>query len=371
MPDKIALKKLTASDLTFFEWQYRNSASKQKAINLNKDIFVDIFYPSAPSITPTTNDKILVDLTLFGPGMKGPHRLVRKIIKGKYKNWRLNGEFVYNPEDDFNRYNVLAPDDLALFIFKGDPVPNAASIVFISQHTVEDSSLFGRLNLLLRGKSMIALNRSDLEAAGTKVAISPGHPILPFLLDPEFEAVLEDAAYGDEKNTREIQRRKGRRVSSAELTKARLNANRIGRDGEELVALYLERQKTAAYIASTEWTADDNAVSPYDFRVTTITGQTIKIDAKSTEGDFGRDIHISAAEIAEAATSSERYDLYRVHSINEEGAKLKIAENIKTFAQQVREGLRALPEGVRPDSFSINPAILNWSDDIYIERQDE
>ena len=46
MINKLALKRLTASDLTLFEWHfnYRN-AGNQKAINLNADVFKDQLYP--------------------------------------------------------------------------------------------------------------------------------------------------------------------------------------------------------------------------------------------------------------------------------------------------------------------------------------
>lgn len=39
MSTKIAVKKLTASDLTFFEWHFKNrNAGNQKAINLNRNV---------------------------------------------------------------------------------------------------------------------------------------------------------------------------------------------------------------------------------------------------------------------------------------------------------------------------------------------
>ena len=42
MVDRIVLKRLTASDLTFFKSLFRTlSAGNQKAINLNADVFVE------------------------------------------------------------------------------------------------------------------------------------------------------------------------------------------------------------------------------------------------------------------------------------------------------------------------------------------
>lgn len=43
---RIAVKTLTGSDLTLFEWHFRNkNAGNQKSINLNANIFIDELYP--------------------------------------------------------------------------------------------------------------------------------------------------------------------------------------------------------------------------------------------------------------------------------------------------------------------------------------
>src|SRR4051794_22770995 len=97
MPRKIAIKRLTASDLTFFRWHFDNqtSGSKQKSINLNANIFIDELYPTLPLSQRGMAGWVPVDLLLFGPGMAGELQIQRKIVKGNtYKNWRLNGELV-------------------------------------------------------------------------------------------------------------------------------------------------------------------------------------------------------------------------------------------------------------------------------------
>ena len=111
---KVAIKKLTASDLTFFEWHFKNRkvGGNQKAINLNSDIFINKMYPILPEIALTMNGKFPIDLRIFGPGFHGLHNLQRKVVKfGTYKNWRLNGEFVYNHDSQVSRYNRLRPGD--------------------------------------------------------------------------------------------------------------------------------------------------------------------------------------------------------------------------------------------------------------------
>ena len=80
MIQKIVLKRMTSSDLTFFAWHYLNEpAGNQKAINLNADVFIDILYPGLPAIAQNRGDRFPLDLYLFGPGYAGEYNLQRKI----------------------------------------------------------------------------------------------------------------------------------------------------------------------------------------------------------------------------------------------------------------------------------------------------
>src|SRR2546426_10861620 len=98
MKRKLCVKRLTDSDLTFFEWHFRNrNAGNQKAINLNADVFVEELFPVLRDSAPPSG-KLPIGLFIYGPGTGGELNLQRKIMKGAaYKNWRLNGEFVHNP----------------------------------------------------------------------------------------------------------------------------------------------------------------------------------------------------------------------------------------------------------------------------------
>jgi hypothetical protein len=137
---KYAVKRLTASDLTFFFWHFKyKNAGNQKAINLNADVFVNQLYPQLPDMALSRGGKFPLDLFLYGPGLKGEYNLQRKIIKwGSYKNWRLDGEYVTNPLEDDTRFNVLTPGDLAVVMFAGDMIPTSAKIVCLSDNVPED-----------------------------------------------------------------------------------------------------------------------------------------------------------------------------------------------------------------------------------------
>jgi hypothetical protein len=66
MQRRIAIKRLTASDLTLFEWHFRNeNAGNQKSINLNADIFIDQMFPSLPEVAQLKNWRIPVDCIIF------------------------------------------------------------------------------------------------------------------------------------------------------------------------------------------------------------------------------------------------------------------------------------------------------------------
>ena len=72
MQRRIALKRLKASDLTLFEWQFRHrNAGNQKSINLNADVFVKQLFPSLPEVAAETNGRIPLDLSIYGPGNSG------------------------------------------------------------------------------------------------------------------------------------------------------------------------------------------------------------------------------------------------------------------------------------------------------------
>jgi hypothetical protein len=367
MPSRLALKRLTRSDLTLFEAKYRTvNVGGQKSINLNADVFISVLYPSVPAIAPTTDNEIRLGLSIVGPGGKPAHRLTRKIIKNpSYKNWRLNGEFIPNPEEDPTRYNLLQPNDLVVMAFDGDPAPDFLRLCLISQTAPADAALHTQLFPLLGNRSMIPITPDVLQAAAGPANTPPGHPIESFIFDEEIETALEDAALGGETGVRTLMRRaSGRRISVADLAEARANHDRIGRDGEGLINAFFELGTAIA-----TWMADTNAVSPYDFQVVDEAGEIAKIDVKSTSGPFDNNFHISIAELVEAAQAPERYDLYRVYELDPDGGKLRIARDIREFARSILDVL-TLPEGVRCDSFTVSVSApgLVWEDEMYVLR---
>lgn len=112
-----------------------------------------------------------------------------------------------------------------------------------------------------------------------------------------------------------------------------------------------------------EWVSDTHATAPFDFRVST--GEGVRLcDVKSTAYEFERPFHVSLAELTEMAEAQEPYDIYRVFEVTDEGGRLRIARDVRAFAQEVLEQLDKLPAGVRADSVSVRPAAITWGDRI-------
>jgi hypothetical protein len=142
---KLALKRLTSSDLTYFQWHLDNNpAGKQKAINLSRNVFIDVLYPSLQNMVnySESNVRIPIDLYIFGPALAGPYHLKRKIIKAdSYKNWRLDGETIRSPEGEPERFMVLKPGDIAVMAFEGDLYPRVLHIDFLAADLDVDRDL--------------------------------------------------------------------------------------------------------------------------------------------------------------------------------------------------------------------------------------
>ncbi|WP_445502541.1 hypothetical protein [Microvirga sp. G4-2] len=372
MAERIAIKKLTASDCTLFEAVFRKiGAGNQKSINLNADVLTGQLYPNLSTAAAASNNEIALAISLYGPSGKPAHKLSRKIIKNAtYKNWRLNGEFIYGPPSDPTRYDDIVPGDFAIMVFKGDVTPTGMDLIIVAQGSPEDAALHTALAALFGNKSMIAVSSGDIAAAAATANAPDGHPIYVAAADPEMDAALEDAAQGGEAGTTKLlKNKKGKKVSPAEFAKSKAKTELTGQDGEGLVNAYLASLLASGKINSYTWASSENAISPFDFEINEAGTKTL-IDAKATGGDFTNPIHLSLAEIVEAAGETP-YRIYRVFDLSENGGKLRISDDIRPLAQTLKDTHeKHIPKGVRVDSFSIAISALTWGPELYVERPD-
>lgn len=369
MKKKIVLKRLSASDLTLFEYHYRNtSGTKQKAFNLDRAVFIDKLYPSLPETAPVGTGRVPLDLSIYGPGLSSLHNLQRKILK-QQKNWRLNGELIYNPPEDEKRYAPLEKGDFAIIDFSGETEPSAARMYLIARNAPNDAQLYEALdkrysNQLSARLSMVEIDPDEIARIIDESELAEGHPVAD-LLDVD---ALEDAVQGGQLGTQRLKtRRKARGVSREEFERSKRNAEKTGRLGEEILNGHLEEMRDSDKITDFSWVSDSNAIAPYDFTITEADFSERNVDAKSTSGDFNNPIHVSIAELMEMANSEKSYDIYRLYSVRESYARLRIAADVKSFAIKVLDELDNLPEGVSVDSISISPKTLHFDDEIEID----
>lgn len=370
MPQKLALKRLTKSDLTLFKWQLKtHPAGKQKAINLNADVLVKQLYPNLPILIEEKQGTIPLDLYIYGPGLAGEYNIQRKIQKhgSSYKNYRLNGEVIVDPEEDPNRFHPLQPDDFVIFDFVGDLEPVSARAVFVALSLEGDKELHAALDKFIGSNSMLSLSENDLEQIVSGLVLPEQHPVNLLMLGPS----LEDAALGGIEGIKAL--RSGPyngKVSRQNLEQAKKNAQRTGRLGEEYAFAYLEQKQLEGLIEDFVWESDDNAIAPYDFKITELEGSNTFVDVKSTKGNFSSPIHISFNELLKMS-EDEPYDIYRIYSLEEERAQLRISKKINGFAKEIVKILELLPGKVRPDGISLPPTELSFGEVIEIEFPEE
>lgn len=359
---KFAVKRLTASDLTFFVWHFRNrNAGNQKAINLNADVFIAELFPSLPEAALSRNGRIAVDLYIYGPGLEPELNLQRKIIKfGSYKNWRLDGEFIYDPETNPDRFHPLAPDDLALFEFVGEIAPNVIKVFFLSRAVEADQSLHEVLTTHIAGRSMMTLSYAEIEALIEEADPVEQHSIYELLL----EADLEDAAEGGAEGIKRLYSRpSARHLSKGELANAVRRVEEIGQMGEEFVNAHFESLKSKGHVTDFQWVSADNAIAPFDFWYEAGGGRVL-LDVKATTGDFERNLHISAPELQVIRDSKEQYFIYRVYEVIGNTAKLRISGELRQLAKSILAILEKLPNGTSSDGVSVAPATIQFGPEI-------
>lgn len=355
---RFAVKRLSRSDLTFFEPQFRvQNAGNQKSINLNRDVFVDQLFPAFPEVLASAGGQLPVRLLIDGPGV-GYDRIDvrRKLAKGSsYKNYRLNGEFVRNPEDEVGRFNGLAEGDIAVLAFDGAGAPDVIRLFVLSAAQAGDVAVKNALSLS-GSKTMSAISRDELASA---IALAPtDHPLQDLLLDPADVADLEAASEGDAAAAeRLLSKSARRRITPEQLAAARRRAEETGFDGERLIRGWFEQGRPD--VLGWNWIAAKNAISPWDFELKTARGE-VRVEVRSTRSDHGTAMHVSMAELIAAAEETQ-YHLYRVSGLDEEGGSLRVSEDVGAFARALIGTLEALPAGVRADGFTIDPATLTWS----------
>jgi hypothetical protein len=371
MQRKLALKKLKESDLSFFNAYLTANPGigKQKGITLDKRVMeADLYYPDLKAVIDGLPDQISpVALTFLGPGKAPPYLQMRKVIESA-KNWRLNGEVVKAPLDDPTRFDNLAPGDIAIMEFSGVGAPTAMKAVLLSASHPDDAAVHAAFDTAFPGRMMSVISEDQIEEVIRAGAPSPDHPIRDWLDKDVLEEVGRGSGAAIELLAR---RRRGRGLSRSELQRAKVNAEAIGRLGEVLLDYHLGTASPSHDHAFHVWTADTNAISPYDFELTKPDGSVVHADAKSTAGTFNNPIHLSLAEIQHALTSDVPYRICRLYSVTEMQAKLRVANDVAARLAPLAATISTLPAGVKFDSLSFDPDFFGFEQTEYTISYEE
>lgn len=353
---KIAIKYLTASDLSFFKVHLERS--KQKAINLNSDVFIEQFYPGLRE----SFSAVFFPLVVIGPGGRAAHRLARKALRSPgAKNWRLNGEFIHDPDNETGRYDELSVGDFAIVSFEGTERPEAVTLILVSAR--EDPELHAAIvaRCEFAGRNTMASVSESLVAelrAATGGAYPGEHPLDALDVRDTIEEVLFGSA---SPALQQIRPTSGRSVtmSPEALRRQLLAAEETGHRGEGLFGEWLIA--AGHQDDDFEWVSQTHARSSFDYEVFvakwTAGMSHMFIEVKTTRGPFERPVHMSISELRFAA-SVENYRIARIYDVDGKPAKLKMLAGVQVVAASIIESLGTLPAGVVAESMQIDPGVF-------------
>ena len=361
---RVAVKQLSASDLTFFSAHFHtpDQRSKQKAINLNADVFVDEFYPGLRDRLA----ELHFGLTIIGPANARPYRLSRKALRTQgAKNWRLDGELINDPPGEPGRFDELAEEDLAVIAFDGSEQPESVTLVLVSRS--EDADLHNALSAMLTfsgRQTMKAITADQLSTLHQQTCstYTDGHPLELLFAADSVEEAVHGSADAQERIAASHDGR-GIAISPESVRRQAATAGEVGQLGEEVFERWLVDSHHAE--DEFEWVSQTNARAAYDFLVTAPRWETadrpLFVDVKSTKGPHSAAFHMSMAEVRWAAAHQE-YRIARVSSLSGSSAQIRILTGIsQVCGELLRSALSGLPEGVAIDSFEIDPGILTES----------
>lgn len=123
-----------------------------------------------------------------------------------------------------------------------------------------------------------------------------------------------------------------------DLKKAQEKFEKIGKMGEELIAQYLDKQKSEGNISDYVWVNQSRETGlPYDFLI----NNNLYVDVKSTDLSFNQEIYFSSAEIdfASDIKKPEKYAVFRVYDLKTELQKLRICEECSRYMLSIQKSI--------------------------------
>jgi hypothetical protein len=158
-----------------------------------------------------------------------------------------------------------------------------------------------------------------------------------------------------------------------DIKNANLLFEETGKNGEELIANYLETLKSKNEIFSYNWYNKSMETGlPYDFHLQTKEQKIIYIDVKSTKYGFERPMIFSNQEF-DFIIRTPYYNIYRVYDLSEEKdvPKLKICENSKELIMQINPYLSNLKDSLVNHNVKLQNAKMSITADNNLLKFDD
>jgi len=143
-----------------------------------------------------------------------------------------------------------------------------------------------------------------------------------------------------------------------DLNNANLLFKETGKRGEEIIARYLDYQKSQKLIFNFTWYNKSMETGlPYDFSIQYNNQNIVFIDVKSTNYKFEQPLIFSNQEI-ECITEKANYHIYRVFDLSEEVAipRLRICENSRNLANFISLHFHQLGKSLNQQQISLQTA---------------
>lgn len=120
-----------------------------------------------------------------------------------------------------------------------------------------------------------------------------------------------------------------------------------GKKGEELIAQFLDKQKSKKLISDYKWmNSSRESAMPYDFEIIQYDNNKIFTDVKTTSYKFEQGMIFSKNELGFISQNSN-YHVYRVYDISENEPSLRICENINILSSSLILEIRKFEKEIK------------------------
>ncbi|RLA80249.1 MAG: hypothetical protein DRG78_11350 [Epsilonproteobacteria bacterium] len=143
-------------------------------------------------------------------------------------------------------------------------------------------------------------------------------------------------------------------ISENDIKKAQELCKKIGKQGEELIANYLDKQKSLKNITDYLWlNKSSESYLEYDFKIIDNNNQSFYTDVKSTNHRFGQKIYFSKNELEFINKNQNNYYIQRVYNLNNNPI-LRESKNINKLINKFTNNYNLFNDKLKEDELQID-----------------